>query len=124
LIHHRKLDRWLQPGGHADGEGNLARVAVTEVQEETGLSDMTLLLPAFDVDIHLIPARPGEPEHVHLDLRFAVVVSGDETLQPADGEVFDAKWFLESAPELADNGDVGIGATRALQIARQWADGQ
>ena len=71
LVHHRKLGKWLQPGGHADGDSDLQRVAAREVSEETGLSGLRPLLNGvFDLDIHTIPARPGEPEHLHYDVRF------------------------------------------------------
>lgn len=72
LLHHRKLDRWLQPGGHADGDGDVRRVAVREAMEETGLAD---LVPAstgiYDLDVHEIPARGDEPAHAHYDVRYA-----------------------------------------------------
>lgn len=73
LIHHKKLDRWLQPGGHVDeADGSLADTAMREVVEECGLSDLTLDSPViFDVDVHEIPARGHEPTHFHYDLRFA-----------------------------------------------------
>ncbi len=71
LIHHRKLDRWLQPGGHADGDPDVAAVALREAQEETGLTSLRLVTPAiFDVDVHTIPARDNEPAHQHYDIRF------------------------------------------------------
>jgi 8-oxo-dGTP pyrophosphatase MutT (NUDIX family) len=72
LTHHRKLGRWLQPGGHADGNADVRSVALREAREESGLRS---LHPAaagiFDVDVHAIPARAGEPEHLHYDVRFA-----------------------------------------------------
>lgn len=71
LIHHRKLDRWLQPGGHADGDPDMAAVAQREADEETGLNSLRLLSPdIFDVDIHEIPARGDVPAHLHYDVRF------------------------------------------------------
>lgn len=71
LLHHRKLDRWFQPGGHADGDPNIAAVARREAEEETGLTRLTLVSPAiFDVDVHPIPARDHEPAHRHYDIRF------------------------------------------------------
>lgn len=73
LLHHRKLDRWLQPGGHADGDGDLGGVALREAVEETGIDDLRLVTPALDVDVHPIPARGDEPAHLHLDLRFLVL---------------------------------------------------
>ena len=78
LLHHRKLNRWLQPGGHADGDGDIRGVALREVQEETGLSHLHALGEClFDVDVHAIPARPlkagrkTEGAHFHYDIRFA-----------------------------------------------------
>ncbi len=79
LLHHRKLDRWLQPGGHADGESDLAAVALREAEEETGLRGLRVEPDVFDLDRHRIPARGAEPEHWHYDMRFVVHASGDET---------------------------------------------
>ncbi len=79
LLHHRKLDRWLQPGGHADGERDLAAVALREAEEETGLRGLRVEPDVFDLDRHRIPARGVEPEHWHYDMRFIVNASGDET---------------------------------------------
>jgi 8-oxo-dGTP pyrophosphatase MutT (NUDIX family) len=77
LLHHRKLDRWLQPGGHGEGETDPRLIALREIEEETGLSGGDLApFPderLLDVDVHRIPARPGEPEHPHLDLRYGFV---------------------------------------------------
>lgn len=73
LLHHRKLDRWIQPGGHCDGDANLPGVALRECLEETGIDDLAIVPEVIDVDIHTIPERPGEPEHLHFDTRFLVV---------------------------------------------------
>ncbi|MGE7136844.1 NUDIX hydrolase [Luteibacter sp. NPDC031894] len=78
LMLHRKLGRWLQPGGHADGEADLPGVALREAEEETGLRDLEVLPEIFDVDRHVIPARGQEPEHWHYDVRYAVVAGGSE----------------------------------------------
>jgi 8-oxo-dGTP pyrophosphatase MutT (NUDIX family) len=71
LTHHRKLDRWLQLGGHADGDSDVLRVALREAHEESGLGS---IVPVdgriFDVDVHAIPARAREPAHFHYDVRF------------------------------------------------------
>jgi 8-oxo-dGTP pyrophosphatase MutT (NUDIX family) len=72
LMHHRKLDRWLQPGGHADGDTDLARVALREAQEETGVAGLRVEGGIFDIDRHRIPARADEPEHWHYDVRYVV----------------------------------------------------
>lgn len=74
LTHHRKLGRWFQPGGHADGDPDIRQVATKEALEETGIDGLTLLRDGIlDIDIHTIPARAGEPEHNHFDVRFAFV---------------------------------------------------
>ncbi len=71
LTHHRKLGLWLQPGGHADGDHDLRRVALKEATEESGISGIELVQStAIDIDIHEIPARPKEPQHYHYDIRF------------------------------------------------------
>ena len=71
LTHHLKLDRWLQLGGHADGDTDILRVALREAREESGLEDIRILSDAiFDVDVHAIPARATEPSHLHYDVRF------------------------------------------------------
>ena len=76
LLHHTKLDRWLQPGGHADeADDSLAHTARREAMEECGLTDLILLTPGiFDLDVHAIPARGQEPAHLHYDLRFLFAV--------------------------------------------------
>jgi 8-oxo-dGTP pyrophosphatase MutT (NUDIX family) len=78
LLHHAKLDRWLQPGGHADGSGDLAAVALREAEEETGLHGLWVEGGVFDLDRHRIPARGTEPEHWHYDVRFVVRAGDDE----------------------------------------------
>ncbi len=109
LVHHRKLDRWLQPGGHADGESDLARVALREAQEETGLESLHLLSPGgadreptpLDIDVHAIPARPGEPAHEHHDVRYLLLAGGHETARASE-ESYAVRWF--SLDELASLG--------------------
>jgi 8-oxo-dGTP pyrophosphatase MutT (NUDIX family) len=82
LTHHRKLDRWLQLGGHADGDADILWVALREAQEESGLSEIEPIDAAiFDVDVHEIPARSGEPAHLHYDVRFAMRAKTPEIFQ-------------------------------------------
>jgi 8-oxo-dGTP pyrophosphatase MutT (NUDIX family) len=73
LTLHRKLGRWLQLGGHCDGDGNLAASALREAEEESGIAGLAVDPHPLDLDIHPIPARSGEPEHLHLDVRFLVL---------------------------------------------------
>ncbi|MEY3443634.1 MAG: hypothetical protein RLZZ519_1915 [Bacteroidota bacterium] len=91
LIHHRKLDRWLQPGGHADGDPDLLAVAQREVFEETGLKTLPLRSSIFDLDIHEIPERAHEPRHLHLDVRFLLTPLKGSTLSP-NHEVKAVRW--------------------------------
>src|SRR3569623_1956902 len=71
LTHLRKLDRWLQLGGHADGEADVLSVELREAREESGLAKVTPILAGiFDSDVHVIPARGAEPQHFHYDVRW------------------------------------------------------
>lgn len=93
LTHHAKLNRWLQPGGHADGEEDVLNVALREATEETGLKNFTIPSKTiFDIDIHLIPARRDHFEHYHYDIRFVFQADLHEPLQISD-ESNDLKWI-------------------------------
>jgi hypothetical protein len=91
LTHHRKLGRWLQLGGHADGNDDVRAVALQEAREESGLHEIVPAAPGiFDLDIHAIPARGAEAEHLHYDVRFAFfgdpavpVIAGEESHEVA-----------------------------------------
>ena len=92
LTHHKKLNKWLQLGGHADGDPNIINVALREVQEESGLKNVEVIPnKIFDLDIHLIPSRGNEPEHYHYDVRFLFGVNGDEKYI-VSSESFDLSW--------------------------------
>lgn len=81
LTHHRKLGKWLQLGGHADGDLDLAAVALREAREESGLVRLRPVGAAlFDVDRHWIPERKMEPSHWHHDLRFMIEADPAEPL--------------------------------------------
>ncbi len=92
LVHHKKLNRWLQPGGHADGDENLVGVAHKEGEEETGLTSLQLLTATiFDLDIHEIPEKKEVPSHLHYDVRFLFEAEENETLVVSE-ESNDVKW--------------------------------
>jgi 8-oxo-dGTP pyrophosphatase MutT (NUDIX family) len=96
LLHHRKLGRWLQPGGHGDpGETTGEEVALREALEESGIGGLALHETAprpLDVDVHDIPARAGEPAHQHLDLRYLVVAPAGAQLAPDLAELHEIRW--------------------------------
>ena len=93
LLFHAKVQRWLQPGGHADGDGNLARVALREAEEETGISGLRVLTPAIDLDVHVFHnAKVVEPDHLHLDVRHLVVAPAGAV--PSGNEESEGlRWF-------------------------------
>ncbi|MDP6213561.1 MAG: NUDIX hydrolase [Acidimicrobiales bacterium] len=72
VMFHTKLQRWLQPGGHADGDDDLARVALREATEETGMAGLRVSEPPVDLDVHVVDP-PAEDAHEHHDVRFLVV---------------------------------------------------
>jgi len=98
LVHHAKLNKWVQPGGHADGEENILSVALREAEEETGLMNLKPKESIFDIDVHLIPARKDFPEHFHHDIRFLVEANEKEKIIVSD-ESHDVKWVLLSELE-------------------------
>ena len=101
LTHHRKLDRWLQLGGHADGDTDVFAVALKEAREESGLSDFEAVGDGiFDLDIHPIPARKSDPEHLHYDVRYLLRATGATDYIVSD-ESHDLRWVpLEDVPSL------------------------
>jgi 8-oxo-dGTP pyrophosphatase MutT (NUDIX family) len=99
LVHHAKLNRWLQPGGHADGDTLVTRVAMREANEETGLEYLKLASEdIFDIDIHPIPTRKDFPAHDHYDVRYLVFGSTNEKIVVSE-ESHDVKWVSLSELE-------------------------
>ena len=93
LLHHAKLDCWVQPGGHLDDtDTSPAAGAMREAREETGLASLQLTSEnLFDVDVHSIPARGTEPAHLHYDLRY-LIISPDRAVTISE-ESLSARWI-------------------------------
>jgi 8-oxo-dGTP pyrophosphatase MutT (NUDIX family) len=92
LTHHKKLDRWMQLGGHSDGEANTMDVALREAQEESGIDDIELVhKKIFDIDVHEIPERKNEKAHYHFDIRFLLQAKTDQFV--ISDESNDLGWF-------------------------------
>ena len=95
MMHHRKLDLWLQPGGHADGDADILRVVLKETAEESGvdLNNVKLVSEAiFDVDIHTVHASEHDPRHEHFDIRFLVEID-DQLPLPGNDESHQIGWI-------------------------------
>ena len=113
LTHHKKLDRWLQLGGHSDGDGDTAAVALREGEEESGLKLRFIDSAIFDIDVHEIPARGSDPAHEHHDLRFLLCADGDEDYVVSE-ESHDLAWVpLDELHRFTDEDSV-------LRLARKW----
>jgi 8-oxo-dGTP pyrophosphatase MutT (NUDIX family) len=102
LHHHRRLNRWLQMGGHVEGDELPALTALREGSEESGLRDLVLIGDAiFDLDIHGIPAAKGEPDHDHYDVRYVARTASPHAIAIDRAESNDLAWVtLGRAAEL------------------------
>ncbi len=117
LVFHKKLQRWLQLGGHIDDDPTLPDSALREVREESGLSRIRLASQhIFDIDIHEIPARKTDPAHLHFDVRYLVIADNREPIQCSD-ESDDLQWVpVRDLANLTDEVSVTRMADRASQF--------
>jgi ADP-ribose pyrophosphatase YjhB (NUDIX family) len=111
---HRKLNRWLQLGGHADGDVDLARVTLREAEEESGLNGLVVEADIFDLDRHEIPARANEPAHWHYDVRYVVRAGADENFVVGD-ESHALAWCDIAALAADESTDESL-----RRMARKW----
>lgn len=117
LTHHRKLNRWLQLGGHSDGNPDVLDVAFREAREESGIASIIAISDAiFDLDVHRIPAYGNEPAHLHYDVRFLMQVVGDCRFRVSD-ESIDLAWVGRGDP-LWMNVDASV-----HRMHDKWVDG-
>jgi 8-oxo-dGTP pyrophosphatase MutT (NUDIX family) len=121
LLHHRKLNKWLQCGGHVDGESRVELAALREAREESGLTRFQFhlrsgaLIP-LDLDIHPIPARGSEPEHLHYDVRFLLMAVPGQEISCSE-ESNDLAWFgAEELPCVTSEESV----LRLARRAEEW----
>ena len=116
MMHHTKLGIWVQLGGHCDGDWDVLRVAISEAQEETGITHIAPVHEGlFDLDVHTIPARAGEPAHYHYDLRFLLRVTSDEVPQP-NHESTALRW-VTTDPTTVPTTSAGI-----MRMHQKWCD--
>jgi 8-oxo-dGTP pyrophosphatase MutT (NUDIX family) len=105
LMHHAKLDKWFQLGGHCDGNSDVVTVAIKEAQEESGINSIEAVQPSiFDIDIHLIPENKKEKAHYHYDVRFLLHVTSNENISQ-NNESKELRWIGKNRNELPTNSE-------------------
>ena len=114
LLHHAKLDRWFQLGGHCDGDPNTLSVAIKEAQEESGIEGIRAVSSEiFDIDVHLIPENSKEKTHLHYDIRFLLQVNSEEEIRQ-NKESKQLKWVSK------DVFDLPTDAPSILRMVKKW----
>jgi 8-oxo-dGTP pyrophosphatase MutT (NUDIX family) len=119
FTHHKKFNLWLQLGGHADGDSDVYNVALKEVSEESGLTDLLFLLDShiFDIDVHEIPASGDVPFHYHYDVRFLMYTTQKESDIVISGESNDLRWFGFDDPQFPKS---SLSLTRMHMKWKKW----
>jgi len=116
---HKKLNIWLQPGGHADGEGYLSNVAHREAEEETGIQNLMLVTPAIDCDVHRIPRFGDEKEHFHFDITYLLLAPETAKIE-RNHESTAMRWVTLAELEILTDEERLLRLARVgLQLARE-----
>jgi 8-oxo-dGTP pyrophosphatase MutT (NUDIX family) len=114
LMHHSKLNIWVQLGGHCDGDFNPLAVAIKEASEESGLS---LIVPVhgkiFDIDIHPIPENKSQKLHYHYDVRFLLRVESEQIIQK-NHESKELRWIDKDPQKLPTN------SSSVIRMFNKW----
>ena len=121
LTHHKVFNRWLQLGGHSDGDPNTWNVALREATEESGISDIQFVMQEiFDIDIHTIGENPkkNEPEHKHYDVRFLLKAPNENFVVSDESNAL--QWV--SANELLKMAEKKEISPAMLRMTQKWMD--
>ncbi len=114
LLHHSKLDRWFQLGGHCDGDPDTLAVAIKEASEESGIFGIKAVSSEiFDIDIHLIPENSKDKAHFHYDVRFLLQVNTDEEVSQ-NSESKQLKWVSKDIKDLPTD------TASILRMHKKW----
>lgn len=122
LLFHKKLGKWVQPGGHCDGDSHVLRVAQREAQEETGLQSTPASGRLFDIDVHEIPEYWNTPAHLHFDVRFLLFADAAQT-PVCSHESKDVRWCsLDEAAALAGEESIARMVRKTDRLRQQSSD--
>ena len=115
LTHHKKLNKWIQLGGHCDGDPNVLNVAIREVQEESDIKNIKPIHDQiFDIGVHFFQGSINEEKHYHYDIRFLLQAQGDEEIK-ISSESNDLKWIGKNRDGLLNN------ETSIVRMFKKWA---
>jgi len=117
LHHHRRLDRWLQMGGHVEAGELTTDAALREGREESGLADLTLDARILDVDVHAIPPSKGDPLHHHFDVRYLARTAAPHSVSMDRNESNDLAWVTLARAEELMNAPESTRVIRKLGVS-------
>lgn len=100
MMHHAKLGKWVQLGGHCDGNPDVLAVAIKEAQEESGIAQIAPLFEAiFDIEIYFNPENHKEKAHYHYDIRFLLQATEDDRIT-SNSESKELRWIGQDIKSL------------------------